>query len=337
MLKRLKIKNYASIGEADLELAPFTVIVGSNQAGKSNVLRALRAIASNKTGRNFIRHGTSEATVEVTTEEGDVITWTKSKTTAEYDLNGQRFTKLAGAVPEEISTALNIKSVEVDASLTVWPQLHTQGEYAFLIPGLGVSPGQVARAIAKMTRLDVVVKAQQLCKARIRDIKERHKISSSEVTRAEGELEEFDDLTDIGEVIEEATTKRVALVDKVALFTAGRISLRDIAEASNLPELPDEEGIDQVRGNLRLVEDAGILLAELDKELPPDVPDVTPLRELLVRYETSYAAHKTLFDNTLEFQRVNDKLLVCDHDHAEAQREWEKYAGEICPVCGGIL
>ena len=42
-LRRLRIKNFRSILVADIEVHDYTMIVGANNAGKSNVLAALRA------------------------------------------------------------------------------------------------------------------------------------------------------------------------------------------------------------------------------------------------------------------------------------------------------
>lgn len=41
-LHRVRLRNYRSIGKCDIELAPLTVLVGRNAAGKSNFLDALR-------------------------------------------------------------------------------------------------------------------------------------------------------------------------------------------------------------------------------------------------------------------------------------------------------
>ena len=45
MLRRVKIRNYKSIKNCDVELGPFTILVGRNGAGKSNFVGALRLVA----------------------------------------------------------------------------------------------------------------------------------------------------------------------------------------------------------------------------------------------------------------------------------------------------
>src|SRR4051794_19522212 len=43
-LKRVKIRNYKSIASCDVELGPFTILVGRNGSGKSNFLDAIRFV-----------------------------------------------------------------------------------------------------------------------------------------------------------------------------------------------------------------------------------------------------------------------------------------------------
>lgn len=55
ILKHIRIKNFRSIGEIDLELSPLTVLVGPNASGKSNILDALQFV------RDVFREGLNAA------------------------------------------------------------------------------------------------------------------------------------------------------------------------------------------------------------------------------------------------------------------------------------
>jgi len=111
MFKRLTVKNFRTLGDVTLELAPYTVIIGQNQAGKSNTLRAMRALFTNATGDDFIRQGQNSCSVELETEEGYIVLWEKTKTTASYTIkhageDDRVFTKLAGSVPPRFRKCL---------------------------------------------------------------------------------------------------------------------------------------------------------------------------------------------------------------------------------------
>ena len=50
MIRRVKIRNYKSIKNCDVELKPFTILVGRNGAGKSNFLNAVRLVTEGLAG-----------------------------------------------------------------------------------------------------------------------------------------------------------------------------------------------------------------------------------------------------------------------------------------------
>jgi len=191
MFTRLSVQDFQSIAAADLELAALTVFVGENRSGKTALLCAIRNVLINKTGQAFIRRGKARCIVTIGTLEGNLVTWEKTKSTATYDLNGQSFSKMAGSVPEEVKDALGVREVVVDNTLTLSPQLAlSAGDNLFL---LDKSPGQAARALAKLTRLDVVVKAQVLCKQAIRRFKDELKATQSNIGRTPEGLDELSD------------------------------------------------------------------------------------------------------------------------------------------------
>ena len=70
MLRELRIKNFAVIDEAALELGPgLNVLTGETGAGKSLILNALGVVSGDRVNSDLIRHGEDEATVEALFEE----------------------------------------------------------------------------------------------------------------------------------------------------------------------------------------------------------------------------------------------------------------------------
>ena len=53
MIRRIKIENYKSLRNVEVELRPLTVIFGPNAAGKSNLFDALNLVARIVTSRNL--------------------------------------------------------------------------------------------------------------------------------------------------------------------------------------------------------------------------------------------------------------------------------------------
>ena len=65
MLRELRIKNFAIIDQASLELGPgLNVLTGETGAGKTIVLNALGLILGGRISSDTIRQGEEEATVE---------------------------------------------------------------------------------------------------------------------------------------------------------------------------------------------------------------------------------------------------------------------------------
>jgi putative ATP-dependent endonuclease of the OLD family len=51
LIKRLRIANFRSIRQADIELSPVTVLIGPNNAGKSAILEAIRIALTRRWGQ----------------------------------------------------------------------------------------------------------------------------------------------------------------------------------------------------------------------------------------------------------------------------------------------
>lgn len=73
MLQKLHIKNYRSIAEATVELSPFTMLVGANGSGKSNLLKLLVHLSTMPNGGALTKHlclADRASGVDITTSDG---------------------------------------------------------------------------------------------------------------------------------------------------------------------------------------------------------------------------------------------------------------------------
>ena len=80
MISQLTVENFQSIEKATLDLSAVNLVVGRNYSGKSALaIRALYALATNRSGDDFIQQGAKQARVSLVLDDGQEITWTKAK------------------------------------------------------------------------------------------------------------------------------------------------------------------------------------------------------------------------------------------------------------------
>ena len=173
MISQLTVEHFQSIEKATLDLSAVNLVVGRNYSGKSALaIRALYALATNRSGDDFIQQGAKQARVSLVLDDGQEITWTKARGKGgEYTLGDRTFTKTAGQVPEEIAEALGIRPIVIDDTLSLMPQIQRQWDAPFLI---GETGSRIARILGKLTKVDVIVSAQMSTrKKRDRHAKER--------------------------------------------------------------------------------------------------------------------------------------------------------------------
>lgn len=159
MIRRFTVTNFQSLRDVDLPLGPLTVIVGPSNSGKSALIRAMRALASNVRGSDVVTRGAKTMRITAQTD-GHEVTLTRTGTTGAYQIrelsaDGEpdSYTKLAGGVPAAVTRALRIDPVPAGgASLSVAGQL----DPPYL---LGDSGATVARVLGELTNVDVILAA----------------------------------------------------------------------------------------------------------------------------------------------------------------------------------
>lgn len=217
MIRSVRIVNFESHRNTKLDFAPgVNVITGPSDNGKSAVLRALAWVATNRPAGDAHRsHWGGETRVEVTLDDGTIVSRVKSKDENSYYLNGVRLSGMGQDVPQQVAEALDLLPVNAQ------PQFDPH----FLLPP--VSPGEVARYLNQTVNLEVIDRAQSNANSAVRSLGASLKIQEEELARCLEELKEMGwvdaaekDLEEI-EKIKAQKSELVAKASRVADLVGG--------------------------------------------------------------------------------------------------------------------
>ena len=229
------LRDFQSWRRLDVDLAPITMIVGRGFTGKSAIVRAITYALTNQGGDGFIRHGAPKAQVGLAFDEGTALLWTKRRGAgAVYNLSVPvvgpvEFTKTGQSVPAEIEAAVGIRAITIDKNFSVYPQLHQQLDKPFLVDESG---SRTARVLGKLTRLDVVVQAQMLCRKDKDAEQKRLQQLESEQERIAAQLKELPDVPALRDkFLEAAAAFTTAEGLSTALHAAERLELLETTRA----------------------------------------------------------------------------------------------------------
>lgn len=159
MIRRVQVSNFQSLVDLDLELGPLTVIEGRSSSGKSALMRALRAVASNVRGASVITRGAAGMAITVDTDTHRVALTRGHNDGGRYEIvdlttgNQQTYTKLGGGVPPAVTAALRIAPAGT-ASLS----FAGQHDGPFMLQESGAS---VARVLGELTNVATILRAVQ--------------------------------------------------------------------------------------------------------------------------------------------------------------------------------
>lgn len=256
MLERIEVKGYQSIKDIDLVLGRLTVIVGPSGNGKSALIRALRALCFNQVGARFISHGRPKAHVRLTFDDGQVVEWEKPRDKgATYAFGDQLYTRVGRAVPEEIENALCIRRIDIDKGFTFAPQFQAQHDLPLL---LTESSTLAARALAKLTKLSVIVEAQMDCRRDGKRAGREHTSAEEEVDRTKQKLRDLPNVPHARNLVDRANKlgrgiaeqmETVRTADSIAQDITGALLLADVT-------LPSDSEIVAIDGRMQQLERA---------------------------------------------------------------------------------
>ena len=123
MAVRIRVRNFQSIEDAEVEVSGLTVVTGQNNSGKTALMRAVRGVFENSGGDAFVRHGTDALAVHLDFGDADV-TWTKGPKVKPTYIVGGKTINPGRSVPDEV-TSLGVAPVQAGSG-EAWPQIAPQ-------------------------------------------------------------------------------------------------------------------------------------------------------------------------------------------------------------------
>lgn len=276
---KIRIQNFQSLGQAELEAEGLTVLVGKSNLGKSATVRAVEGALFNRTGE-FVREGEKIATVAVEALPGvhgtlDVV-WEKGGSVNRYTVNGSRYDKVGQAAPAPVEEA-GYRDVRVGSEL-LRPQVSGQFDPLFLL----TRPGSfVSDVLTIISRLGVLLAADRACTKDLKGAKGTLSIKADDLRGAEAKLAVLQPVADLHArvtALEGEVKAMLALADRVEQVAALRrdqLALTVVARQKLPAVVPVSEtlGIREVEAR-RLAELRRRIAFVEGQELPVTPPEV---------------------------------------------------------------
>ena len=264
MITRIELTNFMSHVHTVIEPAPgLTVLIGPNNCGKSAVVAALQIVCQNANSTYVRRHETGECVVQVHTDDGHVVRWSRKKSSSpKYLIDGQPFDRLGqGGVPDELHAALRLPRVDGGDDSDFDVHFGAQKSPIFL---LGSSSSTAARFFASSSDAIRLVQMQKRHKEKLAD-RQREKVRlEAESKQLNAELDSLVPVAELKRGIAQAEQRHaelqrlaqdveLAIRDRQALESEQQTTRRLAIKADVLRPLqaPPELSSDRVAGQYR--------------------------------------------------------------------------------------
>jgi energy-coupling factor transporter ATP-binding protein EcfA2 len=318
MIHEIDVANYQSLGRLQLKLGRFTVITGRTGAGKSALIRAIRALAFNVRGTGDVMRGEPAFTVSMTggephihSDEGTVEgcpgcfaeLWDATIRRGSKDhyqlavgISQKTYTKLQGKVPEAVSDTLRLSDIN----------FATQFDRPYLLDATG---GEVARVLGRLTNVTVLFRAAQEANRR------RLGVSGELRTRQNDLL-----------ALQEQIAQYATLGDEHRAVESAEASLAALAE------------LGQKRARLgQLVVDHELAWRRLHSlQTPPEPPSLETLEELVAQQARLAQAMMALRQREAGLASARWREDGCTQEVSKTEGMLAEYVNQwgVCPACG---
>lgn len=265
-ISKIKVKNFQSILDGEVDLGQFTVFTGPSSSGKSAFVRAAHAVIRNSFNPTQVTVGHKVSEVSVTVDDHE-ITAIRGKSKSTYILDGVEYTKAGRNVPDAIVDVLSMPEVS---------DVETSFSYQFDKPYLLADPGSVAsKVLGSLTNVSVLHASLKESNRRNRELGSRYKVKSTDLAAITDKLETFQELDKKVKLVEETDE----LISDIERHTSDHSS---ISRATDRAESLAHE-VENVRGLLLVADRVDSLKEESSAN---DVSKVQRLNSILLQIES---------------------------------------------------
>lgn len=232
MLKQIQINNFQSHKHSQLDLAPgVNVIIGTSDAGKSAIFRALNWLLTNRPlGKAYVRWKAKECKVGINLNDTTIQRIKSSKNV--YTIDDQEY--IAGQdVPEQIAKTLQVSQTNIQHQISP----------PFL---LASSPGEVAQFFNDIAGLSDIDKSMKNIQSNLRKLDRDVKTYQEQEQQLKGDLQQYEYLDQAEEEItaleanEERSTQLTKQIGRLGqlLQQVGKYQ-QDISELEQIAQAID--------------------------------------------------------------------------------------------------
>ena len=349
MLRSISIFNFQAHRRTKLEFAPgVNAIAGASDQGKSSIIRALRWVVENRPAGDSFRSnfaGDQDTEVTVETTDGETVTRTKGPKTNSYSVNGKELKAMGQSVPEEVSVALRLGSVN----------FQHQMDAPFL---LSLGSSKLSQYLNEVAGLDAIDRATSNIRKRILGNSQDQRTIEVQKAATATALEKFQGLdeTEGRLVAAEGLEGQInAMGQKERALRGCLVSVQ--ADSDFIKPL--KRVVEAAAGP---VKQSGTLLAEIEKadgkifaldsiltnidlsliaknKFAGPVKHSAPLLKTALGLEADLedtdGQQRALAKQTKNIENLKLEITSAKEELEEARIEYEAAIPEQCPFCGG--
>ena len=352
MIDRVRLRNFQIHKKLDIEFdEKITSIRGSNDSGKSSIIRAIYWVFYNQpTGDWMCRIDedgkVEDASVKIIFKDGTIVKRIKGEKINKYIVDNEVYENFGFGVPEPVQEKLKIfKFVTNKFEFPI--HVGMQDELPFLIHESSTAKSSI---LDKLTGMSILQKGiTQFGKESLAITKEIKRVEL-EIEKDSEKLKEIPDIDNIQnsldniKSLEEQKENLILEVEKLKRIEQSLEKVNKIIE--------NNQDIPKFTELLILVEDRKKLLEKLEKleklendlrsckkDLDLYIPslDLEKINDLIDELENKHVEIKK-FKDMYEKLKIVDNTILMEYSHLESLEKQEKKfykENPLCPLCGG--